>query len=62
MLFPVKSLLMNPDYTPHMNPAKWGQEIISQPVIMFSFYGQWGRHVNRLAHGFEEIIRSTMPF
>jgi hypothetical protein len=55
--FPVESLFNAPQYAIDTNPAKWRTEIISfsgfpgelsQPVLMFFVYGQWGRHITGL--------------
>lgn len=58
--FPVESLFLSPAYANDTNPARWRTEIISfsslpeplsQPVIMFFVYGQWGRHITGLVRG-----------
>ena len=61
--FPVESLFLSPAYASDTNPAKWRTEIISfsglpeplsQPVIMFFVYGQWGRHITGLIRGMKQ--------
>jgi hypothetical protein len=61
--FPIESLFLRPEYAADTNPAQWRQEIISlsalpgllsQPVIMFFVYGQWGRHITGLVRGMKQ--------
>ena len=61
--FPVESLFLPPSYSKDTNPARWRQEIVSfsglpkplsQPIIMFFVYGQWGRHITGLVRGMKQ--------
>ena len=61
--FPIESLFLRPDYATDTNPARWRQEIISfsglpdqlsQPVVMFFVYGQWGRHITGLVRDMDQ--------
>ena len=61
--YPIESLFLSPAYANDTNPARWRTEIISfsglpeplsQPVIMFFVYGQWGRHITDLVRGMKQ--------